>query len=83
MDEFFKQLITDGESIKDLVFNTKKDILMTKKDQAAFDSAKVCHICRKDLNGDWKVRDHDHFTGRYRGAAHELCNTKYTSKQRG
>ena len=24
-----------------------------------------------------KIRDHCHFTGRYRGAAHNLCNLKY------
>jgi len=83
MDEFFKQLFADGEKIKDLVFNTHKDLVMTKKDQDAYDNAKICHICRKDLNGDKKVRDHDHFTGKFRGAAHMLCNSKYTSKLRG
>ena len=30
-------------------------------------------ICKGELNGD-KVLDHDHFTGKYRGAAHNTCN---------
>ena len=35
----------------------------------------ICHICNKDLFED-KVRDHCHFTGQYRGAAHNSCNLK-------
>ena len=34
---------------------------------------KTCHICKKELLDD-KVRDHCHFTGKYRGAAHKTCN---------
>ena len=35
-----------------------------------------CYICKKDFNND-KVRDHCHFTGKYRGAAHNTCNLRY------
>ena len=34
---------------------------------------KTCHIFNQDLGED-KVRDHCHFTGQYRGAAHNKCN---------
>ena len=42
----------------------------------------MCHICEQDLfvnenTGQvLKVRDHCHFTGEYRGAAHNECNLK-------
>ena len=39
----------------------------------SFDKAETCHICKKELLTD-KVRDHCHFTGQYRDAAHNSCN---------
>ena len=41
--------------------------------QQEYYSATKCHICGGELNDD-KVRDHCHFTGVYRGAAHNRCN---------
>ena len=43
------------------------------------DAAEKCHICLKEFNDprNRKVRDHCHFTGLYRGAAHNNCNLKY------
>ena len=37
-----------------------------------------CHICFKPFKeGNQKVRDHCHYSGIYRGAAHSLCNLQY------
>ena len=46
---------------------------LTRQEQKSFDEAENCHICKKELLDD-KVRDHCHFTGKYRGAAHNSCN---------
>ena len=41
----------------------------------SFESATKCYACGQKLN-DEKVRDHCHFTGRYRGALHSERNLK-------
>ncbi|CAH3174022.1 unnamed protein product, partial [Porites evermanni] len=46
---------------------------LTRQGQISFDKAETCHICKKELLSD-KVRDHCHFTGQYRRAAHNSCN---------
>ena len=42
-------------------------------------AAEKCHICLKEFNDpkNKKVRDHCHYTGLYRGAAHSNCSLKY------
>ena len=42
--------------------------------------AETCSLCNGDFEGDKafkKVRDHDHRTGKYRGACHNSCNINY------
>ena len=43
------------------------------------EAAEKCHICLKGFNDprNRKVRDHCHYTGLYRGTAHNNCNLKY------
>ena len=51
---------------------------LTKKQTVEFVTAKECHICFKKFSPkDRKVRDHCHYTGKYRGAAHSSCNLRY------
>ena len=49
---------------------------MGKKEAERYNKETKCWICEEDLNDD-KVRDHCHFTDRFRGAAHNSCNLKY------
>ena len=46
---------------------------LTPAEQESFNKEETCHICKKELLTD-KVRDHCHFTRKYRGAAHNSCN---------
>ena len=54
-------------------YRRRKPLKLTQDEQKSFGRAKFCHICNKELLKD-KVRDHCHFTGQYRGAAHNSCN---------
>ena len=53
-----------------------KPMKITEKEKISFKKATKCWICKKEINGI-KVRDHDHLTGKYRGAAHKICNLKF------
>ena len=57
---------------KEFDFSAKM-IPLTKEEQYEFENASVCWICQKEFGESKKVRDHCHFTGKYRGAAHNQC----------
>ena len=54
---------------------------LTKKQWKRYEKSTICHICLKPFNSKEpkvpKVRDHCHYTGRYRRPAHSLCNLRY------
>jgi len=52
-----------------------KEMIFSEDDWAKFEKARECWICQKPFEGsDDKVRDHCHFSGQFRGAAHNKCN---------
>ena len=50
---------------------------LTKSQLKEYKNAIKCHICFKEFKDKGKVRDHCHYTGVYRGAAHFGCNLRY------
>ena len=56
------------------ILRSVKDMELTENDREDFAKATLCHICEKPVKNGEKVRDHDHITGKYVGAAHNLCN---------
>ena len=65
------------EDVKEIANLENKDMIFTKENEKEFINASKCWICKKNFILDAKVRDHCHYTGRYRGAAHNKCNLKY------
>ena len=58
--------------------------LLTEEQQESNENAKICYICKEKFENKYskdkkqcKVKDHCHYTGEYRGAAHSICNLKY------
>ena len=81
MEVLVKALKREGKRILNM---PEKDMLpLTHGEQEAHKNARICHICKNQFirnpekQGDWKVRDHCHYTGQYRGAAHSKCNLAY------
>ena len=78
--KFIKHVLKLTFMIYQKFYSKPKPINLTSQEEKDFQSATICHICEQDLKTDketgriLKVRDHCHFTGEYRGAAHNKCN---------
>ena len=75
IDVFINWLEEDVKIISEL---GNEKMIITEEEEKQFKQASNCWICHKKLNLEDRVRDHCHYTGRYRGAAHNLCNLKYS-----
>ena len=69
---FVNRMVT-LEKIASKYFKTNLELEMSQEEEVQFQLAEECWLCDNPLD-DTKVRDHDHLTGKYRGAAHNICN---------
>ena len=80
-DEDVAQIFVDmlEEEVKAIYKNhPPKKMIFTNKDVEVFEKAKCCWLCGGAFEmGDEKVRDHCHYTGKFRGAAHNICNLRF------
>ena len=79
MTKFYKDL--REHAIKIIDYEKKDMIPLSKKEEENNNNQKVCYICKKEFDKSdkklHKARDHCHYTGKYRGAAHNICNLRY------
>ena len=79
MRKFSKDLREHSSKIID--YEKKKMILLTTEEKIYHNKQKICYICKKEFNNNdkknYKVRDHCHYTRKYRAAAHNICNLRY------
>ena len=65
------------QAMKVINCEKKETIILTNEQKESYENQEICHICKKEFNNDNKIRDHCHYNGKYRGAAHNKCNLRY------
>ena len=85
MEMFCKDL--KNQAMKIINYEKKEIIPLTDEEIESYEKETVCYICEKEFSTDksdkntfklyHKVRDHCHCTGKFKGAAHNICNLRY------
>ena len=82
-DDCMKKLCKDlkEHAMKIINYEKKKIVPLTTKEEICYNKHKICYICKKEFNNNdkkqQKVKDPCHYTGKFRGAAHNICNLRY------
>ena len=75
--------------LKIIIFKKKKKELLTKEQQESYLNANICYVCIEKFESNFlkdkkyrKVRDHCHYTEKYRGLVHSICHLKYSAPEK-
>ena len=77
---FCRHLEIETQEIYNKYFKNIVPIRMTRDDLNKYEETTVCHICEETIVGgcgNTKVKDHNHLTGKFVGAAHQNCNLNF------
>ena len=84
IEELCKKL--KENSMEKINYEKEEIIPLTHKENNFYNEQEICYICKekfcvdkddKDYINRKKVKDHCHYTGKFRGAAHSKCNLNY------
>ena len=84
IDKLCKKL--KEHAMKIINYEKKEMIPLTYEENKSYKDQEACHICEEKFNMDKddenyrnkrKVKDHCHYTGKFRGAADSKCNLNY------
>ena len=76
VEKFCEHIISEAKRLYNS-FLERPMAPLTKLLFKEYKRATKCHICFKPFGDKGKVRDHCHYSGLYRGAAHFSCNLQY------
>ena len=68
---------------KIIIYEKEEMIPLTKEGKKMHRRQRECYVCKKRFTTDnnnkkyTKVKDHCHYIGKYRGAAHDMCKLRY------
>ena len=80
MKKFSKDLREHATKI--IYYEKQKMISLTTEEKIYHNEQEICYIRKKEIDEkNYKVRDHCHYTGKYRGAAHNMCNLRYKTPE--
>ena len=79
------------QAMRIINYEQKPMLPLTNDVKESVQNQEICHICEKEFCTDknnkeefkkmQKVRDHCHYTGKYRAAAHSICNLCFKIKK--
>ena len=71
---FVEYLISESKRIYELL-QINEPMNLTSEEKISHQNSDRCYVCKREYTeNDFKVRDHNHLTGEYRGPAHRSCN---------
>ena len=81
VEQFLEDVVALADRYLPPTLSPGLPLVMTKKDKRLLQEAKECYLCGQGFENDMKVADHDHLTGDFLGAAHNICNINRKERQ--
>jgi hypothetical protein len=76
-EKFVKKIIQIYNKVNyNMYLNEQKEPILNKQEEDEFQETTKCYMCKGEFKENNKIREHNHLTGQYRGAACQSCNSK-------